>query len=461
MTGSVHGGSAMSTTVTGSPPRAQAASRRRGPGGQATPRARRRFGIPRASTTPGKLWLVRAGLVILCLAWGALATLMVVQHASAARDVAADDESLSLDAQQLYRSLADADVTVSTAYLYGRTGPYADRVRYQHDIAVAAADLKAATATSGNSSIEPSLNTLSAALPVYTGYVEDGQIYNSLGYPAGGSFIEVASEEMHVTMLPAARSVYAQENAQLVRASAQATGLPVAVITLVAGLAVCFLLFRAQRWLSRRTHRTINAGLFLASAAAIAALIWLVVAVAGGRSDLLQATEHGSGPAQTLAQADITALQARGDQTLNLISRTGDANFQQDFHAAQSELSAELSSAGSHSAAGGAGPVAAAGRTATAWFAVNQRAQQLDQASDYAAETQLEIGSGPGTAGTLFGQLESDLDAAIDADQAVFASNAAAGSDAFTGLEAGVVVLALVMAIGCGWGLTRRLAEYR
>jgi serine/threonine protein kinase len=43
---------------------------------------------------------VRAGLVILCLAWGALATLMVVQHASGAHDVAATDESLSLDAQQ-------------------------------------------------------------------------------------------------------------------------------------------------------------------------------------------------------------------------------------------------------------------------------------------------------------------------------------------------------------------------
>jgi len=399
--------------------------------------------------------------VIACLAWGALATLMVIQHASAAHDVAATDESLSLDAQQIYQSLADADVTVSTAYLYGRTGPYADRVRYQRDIATAAADLKVATAASGNSSTSASLSTLSAALPVYTGYVEDGQIYNSLGYPAGGSFIQVASEEMHRTMLPAARSVYAQENAELMTASAQATGLPLAVITLVAGLAVCVLLLRAQRWLSRRTHRTINLGLMLASVAAVAALIWLVVAVAGGRSDLLQATQHGSGPAQTLAQADITALQARGDQTLNLISRTGDANFQQDFHTAQSQLSTELDSAGAQSAAGGAGPITGAGRAANAWFAVNQRAQQLDAAADYGAETQLEIGSGPGTAGTLFGQLETDLRAGINADQSVFAANAAAGSDAFSGLEAGIIVAALVMAVGCGWGLTRRLAEYR
>jgi hypothetical protein len=451
----------MSTTVTTSPPRGQVASRRRVDGGQA-PRPRRRWlRLPRASTTPGKLWLVRAGLVVLCLAWGVLATLMVSQHASAAHDVSASDETLSLDAQQIYQSLADADVTVSTAYLYGRVGPFADRQRYLHDIAVASADLKAATAASGNSSIGASLSTLSAGLPVYTGYVEDGQIYNSLGYPAGSSFIEVASEEMHLTLLPAARIVYVQENAQLTAASAQATGLPLAVIVLVTGLAVCFILYRAQRWLSRRTHRTINVGLFLATLASVAALIWLVVALAGGRSDLLQATSHGSTPAQTLAQADITALQARGDETLNLISRTGDANFQKDFSTAQSKLSTLLSSASAQSAAGGQQPIAAAGHAATAWFTVNQRAQQLDKALDYGAETQLVIGSSPGSAGTLFGQLETNLGTAINADQAVFASNAAAGADAFNGLEAGVIVLALLMAVGCAWGLTVRLVEYR
>jgi hypothetical protein len=69
--------------------------------------------------------------------------------------------------------------------------------------------------------------------------------------------------------------------------------------------------------------------------------------------------------------------------------------------------------------------------------------------------------SGPGTAGTLFGQLETDLGVAISADQDVFSANAAAGADAFTGLEAGIIVLARVMAVGCACGLARRLAEYR
>jgi hypothetical protein len=445
----------MTATATGNPPRGLAA-----PPGRARGRPSR-IGLPRASTTPGKLRLIQAALVVLCLAWGALAALTVSQHASAADDVSAHSEPISLDAQQMYQSLADADVTVSTAYLYGRTGPFVDRQRYQRDIAVAAADLKAVTAASGTSSISRSLSALSAALPIYTGYVEDGEIYNSLGYPAGGSFIEVASEEMHLTLLPAARSVYTQENAELTRASAQATGLPLAVIAIVAGLVTAFFLFRTQRWLSRRTHRTFNAGLFLASAAILAALIWLVVAFASGRSGLLQATGHGSTPAETLAQADIEALQARGDETLNLISRSGDANFQQDFRTAQSRLDALLPSAAAQSTAAGANQIAAARSAAPDWFAVNRQAQALDAVYDYGAETRLEIGSGPGTAGTLFGQLETDLGAAINTDQGVFADNVAIGAGAFTGLEAGIIVLALLMAVGCAWGLSRRLAEYR
>jgi len=68
---------------------------------------------------------------------------------------------------------------------------------------------------------------------------------------------------------------------------------------------------------------------------------------------------------------------------------------------------------------------------------------------------------GVGHSGALFARLDSSLTRAIAADQAVFRSNAVAGRGAFTGLEVGVIVLALVMAAGCARGLSKRLAEYR
>jgi hypothetical protein len=460
----------MSTATTGNPPRAQAAQTGlKGQTGQ-TPQQPRRprpaqgSGRPRGrrgTSTPGTLRLLLITLVALCLAWGALAALTVSQHASAAGDVAATSEALSLDAQQLYRSLADADVTTDTAYLNGSQEPAAAQRRYQADIARATAALKALTAASGNAGDSASLATLAASLPVYTGYVSDGQIYNSVGYLAGSSYVEVASEEMHADLLPAARSVFAYENSQLTSSSAQATGLPLMVVAIVAALVVGFVLFRAQRWLSGRTHRLVNPGLLLASAVGVIALLWLVIAFAVARADLLHAEAQGSTPAETLAQAEITAQQGRGDESLNLVARTGDTVFQQDFHANQARLGTLLSEAASTSAPSGARWATAAQSDANAWFAVNKQVHALDAGYHYIPETQLVIGPGPGTVATDFGRLDTDIGNAIAADQAVFSSSAAAGSGAFGGLEAGVIVAALVMAACCAWGLSRRLAEYR
>jgi hypothetical protein len=360
-----------------------------------------------ARSTPNALRATLAILVVLALGWGALAAITAAGHASAAGQVVATSEPLSLDAQRLYQSLADADVTVSTAYLYGTQPPLADRVEYQRDIAAAAAALKTATAasgTAGGSAISTSLTTLQTALPVYTGYVEDGEVYNSQGLPAGGSYLEVASEQMQLVLLPAAHAVYDQENAELA---------------------------------------------------------WLAIALTVGRSDLLQATQHGSRPAETLAQADIGALQARGDEVLNLISRTGDTGFQSSFHAIQATLTTQLSSAQAQSPPAEAALIGDAGRAATTWFGANQQLHQLDLAHNYGAETRLALSAGPDSAGAASARLQSDLGTAIAADQEVFTSNATAGQDAFSGLEIGIVVLALMMAGGCTWGLVRRLVEYR
>src|SRR5262249_56280180 len=121
--------------------------------------------------------------------------------------------------------------------------------------------------------------------------------HSSLACPAGGSVTEVASEQMHLRLRPAARNVYTYENARLAAASAQATGLPLAVVTLAAALVLGFFLVRSQRWLSQRTQRTLNVGLLTASVAGGVALAWLAAALLSGRAGLLPATRHGSSPA--------------------------------------------------------------------------------------------------------------------------------------------------------------------
>jgi len=434
------------------------------PGGLAK---RARF-IVDPSTTPGRLRLLLGVLVLLSLAWGALAAFTVYQYSSAASSVVAVREPLSLNAQQIYRHLSDANDTAATAFLSGGLEPAAARQRYLADIRAAGTEIETATARGGAmlSGVSADLETLAAQLPVYAGEVETARADNRLGLPLGAAYLREASELMRATLLPAASDMYTAENTSLHASSAQATGLPLAAVTLAVGLGIGYVLYRTSRRLRRLTHRVFNYGLLAARAAVAVSLLWLAAAYTVGRGDLLTAQARGSAPVEALAQADIAALQAHAYESLTLVDNGGDDAYQQDYLRQQRALgpgpgtlltAAQTAAAGSEAS----GPAAAAIRHARAWYAAHASVRALDDSGSHPAAVRSVLGSGPGDAGTQFGALSTDLAAGIAADQATFDSSARAGQGAFTGLEPGVIAAALVMAIGCAWGLNRRLAEYR
>jgi hypothetical protein len=428
-----------------------------------------RAALPRQATTPQLIALAMVIMVVAAVAWGAVGTWTVTQHASAASDVVHVSEPLSLDARELYLSLSDADVTATTAFLSGPHVPLPVRQRYQDDIRQAGRDLSALTAAAapGDGQLAASLQAVATNLPVYASDVAQAQTDYALGYQlAGGSFMQVASEQMHLRLLPAAQTIDSLENAGLAVRSGQATGLPWIIVMLLLSLFLAAGLLRLQRWLSRRTRRTFNVGLLAASIALTITGIWLLISFTVARSDLQSAEAHGSVPVQALARATITIQRARGDEVLNLISRSGNTSFQGDFEAARHQVgpgagtllaTAAADSRGSNAAT----PIAAAGRDGRTWYTASARVFQLDIAANYAAETGLVIGTGPGGTAAGFSRLESDLTSAIAADQAVFATGASAGAGAFGGLDVAVVIAAVVMAVGSAWGLARRLGEYR
>src|SRR5499427_9280968 len=185
-------------TAVGDPPRPA-------PGTRPAPAARPALSqFVRATTTPARLRLLLAGLVVLCLVWGGLAAWVVSQRASGASNVVGTSEPLSLDGQQIYRALSDADATAASAFLSGGLEPIAARQRYQADIAQAASHLESATAAAGHSAAARDLAKLSADLPVYTGLVETARANNRLGLPLGAAYLREASALMRGTLLPAA-----------------------------------------------------------------------------------------------------------------------------------------------------------------------------------------------------------------------------------------------------------------
>src|SRR5690349_9690500 len=437
------------------------------------PAVRRAWWRPRldGATTPARLRLLLALLILLSLAWGVLAALTADQHASAAADVVAVSEPLSLDAEQIYTSLSDADATAANAFLAGGLEPAKARQRYQADITQAAIRIEAASALVGSSAartqlpghltkqapaagaaVGDDLAILSGQLPAYTDEVGTARADNRLGLPLGAAYLREASRLLRDTLLPAASDIYIRESTLLTSASAQASGLPLIVVAAIAGLGLGYVLFRSSRWLSRHTHRVVNYGLLLATLAGLVSLMWLVVAFVVGRGDLLHAQQQGSVPAQAFARAEVAALQAHADESLTLIDNSGEDSYQQDFEAQAKALGP---GPGSLLAATGSGEAVA---QAQAWYQAHKALRAQDDAGNHpTAVTSAQTGA----AAQAFRKLSAALSEGITTHQATFDSSARSGRDAFTGLAIGMVVAALVMVAGCVWGLTRRLAEYR
>jgi len=109
---------------------------------------------------------------------------------------------------------------------------------------------------------------------------------------------------------------------------------------------------------------------------------------------------------------------------------------------------------------GGSQAAAALGDAPT-WYIAHQQVRSLDDSGQYTAAVGSALGAGPADSGYRFARLDANLTGAIAADQASFRSAAQQGRDDLALLEAGMIVLSLVMAVGCAWGISRRLAEYR
>jgi hypothetical protein len=422
----------------------------------------------RTRSSPTTLRALLAGLVLLSLAWGAFGGWVATQHSSAADSLVSTDERLSLEAREMFQSIGDADATITAAFLASPRPSLGQLQRYEADLATAHHDLSGLQAAGGSPVTRDALASLGAGLSAYSGYVGETTVGYATGYPlTGGSFLQVASEEAHLVLLPAANQVFTQENDALNAASGQATGLPTMLAAFVLALVTAFALYRAQRWLTRRTNRVLSPGLVIASLLLVISVIWLAAGFVSARSDLDGGIAHGSAPAQSLALASIDVQQIMGDAVLNTISRSGSTSFQADFLKTSKDVGpgngSLLGAAAAAQQAGGPGTalVAGAARDATAWYAANNQVYLLNGKANYAAERDLIIGSASGSTATGYTLLERDITKAIAADQDIFDSAATEGANTLDPLAGVVIAASLLMALGCGWAVSRRLAEYR
>jgi hypothetical protein len=436
-------------------------------------------------STPAKLLAGMLVTIAASLAWGVSATGAAVSHTSAANDMVATTGPLSFYAQRIYQSLTDADAIEAAAFLAVTESAVA-REEFHADIERAGTYLRAITAADSTAAARTDLTTLVAEIPEYTMLIGEARADSRGGLPVGASYLQEASSLMRSQLLPAADDLFRRESVRLAGSYAQATGFP--VIAVIVAVVCAIALFRVQRWLTSRTHRRLNRGLAAASLAGVISLAWLLSGFFSARTSLIAAHDHGAA-AQSLVQAEIAVLRAHADESLTLINRSGDDASEADFKQTERQLGpgigtllsrAQTANAGSPGSRG----ARAAGKAATAWYAVHRAVRDLDNSGDYPDAVYLAIGSGPAvspaiirqqeevlteqsglghptTSAEAFAEVERDLTGGIDADHTAFAASATRGDSALGGLTAGMVIASVLMVVGCAWGLNERIAEYR
>jgi hypothetical protein len=416
------------------------------------------------ASTPARLTLWMAALLVLGLGYGVAALVGSLQTSAQVTSVETSSGPLTVSAQSLYRSLSDADATAAAAFLSAGAEPLELRQRYLDDIASAGADL--ADVASGGREIAGPLATLASELPVYTGLVESARANNIQGYPVGAAYLREASDLMRGTLLPAAAEVYRAETVRLANDRDGAASYPFIAVGL--GVVAVAGLIRLQRYLTRRTNRTANLGLVVATLSILGALVWQNASWVALASHLHSAAAGGSDQVELLAQARIAALQARTDEALTLVARGSGGAFEEDFQKTMQRLTGVDGSGGLLATAGDTArdpavraSVEQAITDVKAWQAVHTKLRGADDGGQYSIAVSYAIGQGSSNAATEFGKVDADLAAGIQASGVTFRDEAAHAADAIAGVGIAVSVLALLTLGGVAIGVQRRIAEYR
>ncbi|WP_432849284.1 hypothetical protein ACQPXB_02505 [Amycolatopsis sp. CA-161197] len=420
-----------------------------------------------AATTPGRLSVIAVGLVLLSLVAGLVGTLSAQNKDDTISGLISYREPLASAAQQVFRSLSDADATAATTFLSVGTEPPELRKKYEQDIAEAGSALaKAASDTADVGDAAHQVDILNQKIPVYTGIVETARANNRQGFPSGASYLREASQLMRTTILPAAEALYRADTDKLAAEQDDSTGFPWAAVALLLVLAAALVV--TQVYLTRKTNRVINIGLLVATACIVLSMLWGAVALVVQGSLVGAGKTDGSSQVDVLARARIAALQARADETLTLVARGDGASYEQQFIKLAEQLVGADGQGGllgqaRDLAAGTPGQqkIEAAEQAAREWSLAHLEVRKLDDSGQYQQAVDFATSVSQGSAAAAFARLDANLQDAIEVCRQEFLDDTQAGGNALTALAPGVGALAVLAAGGVTVGVRERLREYR
>jgi hypothetical protein len=440
------------------------------------------------TTTPGRLRLASVVLAVGLIVFGVVTLTATTARSDAATAARASSEPLLVSADQLYASMADADTTAAATFLTGADS----RHRYLTDLSQASGELTTLATNVGNSKdAATEVAAISRQLPVYSGLIETARANNLQGYPVGAAYQRQASDLMRQKLLVEARQLYELEQGQLASDYSAGSSSGELVAFVLVAVAILALLVVVQISLARRTRRTLNPALVVATVLIVALGAWALAGIVSEQDALSSAQRSGSDFVQVAAVSKILALRAQGDESLALIARGGGELYLCDFDVAANALQpprngrlVTLSSERDDCTFGAAGNAlpppgnllgeltalnaargsAASARALAATFAqyraVHGQIVGDENTGNFTGATRLAVGPNASEAG-LFGRLDNGLNAQLGAAKARFQRSATDATSALDGLAVAIPVLVVLAALLALFGLQQRIKEYR
>ena len=415
--------------------------------------------------TPGRFIQLLVAVAALAIAAGATGAATAADRAALVNQVTDHDAPVALAAQELYRSLSDADATVAAAFLTAGPEPVELRDRYRRHLTAAGAAL-ATVAGAGltGGSAATAVIELSTGLPVYAGLVETARAYHRQGLPLGAAYLRESSGMMREHLLPAAQRLFQAVSADLAAARRLAARFPGYAVPL--GVLVVVALVGVQWYLARRTRRLFNPWLLVATVTAIGSLAWLTAAWSTAAQRLEASRTHGYAQVELLVEARTTTLRARGDEALVLVARGNGEHFQDSYAEAMARLvTGDGSGLLERALAQATDPrardaLAAALTEARTWQESHESMRALVERGDWDGAARLLVGSEPTSTAGVVARLDEALGEAISRGAQRHGQEAERAARALSRMDAALTGLTVVTVLATAAGFWARIREY-
>ncbi|MGA8250461.1 MAG: protein kinase G-activating protein GlnX [Mycobacterium sp.] len=410
------------------------------------------------STTPGRILTI--GIVLACLGVAsAFATSTTINHRQQVLSTVLNHtEPLSFAAGRLYTTLSVADAAAATAFI-AQAEPRGVRLRYEQAITDASVAVTRASSGLTDQPLVELLGRINAELAVYTGLIEVARTNNREGNPVGSSYLSEASGLMQSTILPDAQLLYKATSERVDSETTASTQIPAPVILVVAATGGVGLF--SHRWLARRTRRRINPGLVVGALGILVMVVWVGTALAISTAASRSAKDTAADSLKIVTNVEITAQQARADETLSLIRRGDEEIRKQSFYQRIDAMHEQIDRYMARPDAVDKADLQGADQLLVRWRQANDRINSYISVGNYRAATEVALGSGENDSTPAFDKLDESLVKVMDQSRTHLRNDVLNARSGLSGAQLGGVVLSLGAAVAVALGLWPRLKEYR